>query len=33
MARKNDKFIKIVIWVIVATMVLTFAATLLPTLT
>jgi hypothetical protein len=32
MAGKNDKFIKIVIWVVVAMMVLTFIAALLPTL-
>lgn len=32
MARKNDKFIRIVIWVVVAMMVLTFVAALLPTL-
>jgi hypothetical protein len=33
MARQNDKFIKIVIWVVVAMMVLTFVAALLPVLT
>ncbi len=33
MARKNDKFIKIVIWVVVAMMVMTFVAALLPVLT
>ncbi len=32
MAGSNNKFIKIVIWVIVAMMVLTFVAALLPTL-
>jgi hypothetical protein len=33
MASGNSKFTKIVIWVIVAMMVLTFVAALLPTLT
>jgi hypothetical protein len=33
MASGNSNFTKIVIWVIVAMMVLTFAAALLPTLT
>ena len=33
MAGKNDRFVKIVIWVVVAMMVLTFVAALLPTLT
>ncbi len=33
MARKNDRFIKIVIWVVVAMMVLTFMAALLPSIT
>ena len=33
MAGNNDRFIKIVIWVIVVTMVITFAATILPALT
>jgi len=33
MARKNDKFVKIVIWVVVAMMVMTFVAALLPVLT
>jgi hypothetical protein len=33
MAKKNDKFIKIVIWVVVAMMVMTFVAALLPVLT
>ncbi len=33
MARKNAAFVKVVIWVIVAMMVLTFVAALLPTLT
>jgi len=32
MAGKNDRFVKIVIWVVVATMVLTFVAALLPSL-
>jgi hypothetical protein len=32
MARKNDMFIKVVIWVIVATMVLTLVTVLLPSL-
>jgi hypothetical protein len=33
MANQKSKFVKIVIWVIVAMMVLTFVAALLPTLT
>ena len=33
MARKNDRFVKIVIWVVVAMMVMTFVAALLPVLT
>jgi len=33
MASRNNNFTKIVIWVIVAMMVLTFVAALLPTLT
>lgn len=33
MTRKNDRFIKIVIWVVVAMMVLTFMAALLPSIT
>jgi hypothetical protein len=33
MAKRNDKFIKIVIWVVVAMMVMTFVAALLPVLT
>jgi hypothetical protein len=33
MARNNDKFVKIVIWVVVAMMVMTFVAALLPVLT
>lgn len=33
MAQKNDKFVKIVIWVVVAMMVMTFVAALLPVLT
>lgn len=32
MASKNSTFLKVVIWVIVAMMVLTFVAALLPTL-
>ncbi len=30
MAGKNDRFVRIVIWVIVTMMVITFAATILP---
>jgi hypothetical protein len=33
MARQNDRYIKIVIWVVVAMMVMTFVAALLPVLT
>lgn len=33
MARRNDRYIKIVIWVVVAMMVMTFVAALLPVLT
>jgi hypothetical protein len=32
MAGNNNRFVKIVIWVVVATMVLTFVAALLPSL-
>ena len=32
MAQQPKKFVKVVIWVVVATMVLTFMAALLPTL-
>jgi hypothetical protein len=32
MAGKNDRFVKIVIWIVVAMMVLTFIAALLPTI-
>jgi hypothetical protein len=33
MARNTDKFVKVVIWVVVAMMVMTFVAALLPVLT
>ncbi len=32
MAGNNNRFVKIVIWIVVATMVLTFVAALLPSL-